>query len=127
MKNLVLHKYLSINLFIYINFINFFNFLFFIYLIITGYQWTLHFLDNIFITWFFVSLIGIPSSGLLVLLEYTLRKGHIIDKYCDNLFTPKKIKIIYLASLIIFIAYFVWILYCMLPPSPAEIEAMRYD
>lgn len=127
MKNLVLHKYFSINLFIYINFINFFNFLFFICLIITGYRWTLHFLENIFSTWFIISLIGIPLSGILVILEYILRKGKIIDKDCDSLLNQNKIKIIYAVFLIFFIAYFIWILYCMLPPSPAEIEAMRYD
>ena len=127
MKNLILHKYLSVNLFFYINFINFFNLLFFIYLIITGYTWMLHFAESVYLIWAVIAIICIPVSGIFVIVEYILRKSHVINVNCNDLFSQKQIKIIYCTLILLFLLYFLWLLFCQLPPTPAEIEAMRYD
>ena len=96
-------------------------------MIITGYTWMLHFAESVYIIWGLIAIICVPVSGILVILEYILRKAHIINKDCNDLFSQKQVKIIYFISITLFILYFLWLIYCQLPPSPAEIEAMRYD
>jgi len=127
MRNLTLHKYFTLNLFIYINCINFFNFCFFVFLNIVRFRWMLHFLENVFITWFIIALIGIPASGFLMFVEFILRKNNIIRKNCDEIFSQHQIKILYCLAIAFFIFYIIYILHCLQPPTPSEIEALRYD
>lgn len=127
MKNLKLHRYFTVNLFIYINFINFLNFTFFIVLNFIKFQWILHFLENIYFVWFLISLIGIPISGIFVIVEFVLRKFNIIHKSFTEILSQHQIKFVYLIAFTSFILYISFITYCLQPPSPAEIESMRYD
>ena len=87
----------------------------------------LHFLENIFITWFIIALIGIPASGFLMFVEFILRKNNIIRKNCDEIFSQRQIKILYLFAIVSFVFYIIYIINCLQPPTPAEIEALRYD
>lgn len=127
MKNLVLHKYFTVNLFIYINVINLFNFVFFIFLNILKFQWMLHFLENICISWLIIALIGLPISGLLIFSEFILRKYNILNKNFNEIFSKRQTKIIYALAVVFFVLYVIYLIHCMQPPTPEEIEALRYD
>lgn len=127
MKNLVLHKYFSVNLFIYINFFNFFNFCLFAILNIIRFPWMLHFLESVFAVWFIIALWGLPTFGLLIYVEFILRKKHIIYKNCDKIFSQRQIKILYLFAIVLLIFYIIYTINCLQPPTPAEIEALQYD
>lgn len=126
-SKLILHKYFTVNILAFINFINLFNLALFISLNLIGYRWILHFLENVYLLWFVISLIILPISGVSVLTEYFLRKYNIVRKSCNEQFSQQQIKIIYILAIIFFIFYILIITYCLLPPTPAEIEALRYD
>ena len=124
---LILHKYFTINLFAFINLINLFNLALFISLNIIGYSWILHFLEKVYLIWFVISLIILPTSGISVLTEYFLREYNIIKKGCNEHFSQRQIKIIYIMVIIFVVIYILIMIYCLQPPTPAEIEALRYD
>ena len=127
MKNLPLHKYFTMNIFIFVNAVNFFNFTLFIFLNIIKYQWMLFFLDSVFLTWLTISVMGIPLSGISVIIEFLLRRYNIIRKNSYEIINTHQIYAVYFVTIVLTIMYLIFIIICLLPPSPEEIKAIMFD
>lgn len=104
MKKLVLHKYFTINLFIYINLICICNFIIMLFMLIINPNSVFR-LSNPVFTMGIVNFIIIPFSILLIGLEYILRKFNIIKKTCNEKFSFLQVNLIYSIATALLILY----------------------
>lgn len=104
MKNLILHKYFTINLFIYINIICIINFVIMLCMFIINPKQFPTISKPIF-DMAMISFFIIPVLIILIMLEYILRKCLVIKISCNDFFSQLQIRILYSIAVILAILY----------------------
>lgn len=107
MKHLILHKYFSINLFIFINIICILNFAVMLFMIAVKADKVFH-LSNTIITMGIFSFIIIPLLIMLIAIEFILRRYKVLKKNCNDIFSQTQIRLVYLIAIILLVLYFTY-------------------
>ena len=106
MKNLILHKYFTVNLFVYINLICILNFVTMLCSYLASYK-NISFVPEPIIHLGIIVFFIVPIVIWLMILECILRQCDVIKKSCMEIFTQLQIKIIYFIAIVLLIAYLI--------------------
>ena len=106
MKNLTLHKYFTVNLYIYVNIICILDFIMMLFMLIVSADSVFR-LSNPIFTMGIISFFVIPLSISLIILEFILRQFKIIKKNCNEYFSQIQIKFVYVAASGLLILYLI--------------------
>lgn len=126
MTNWRLHKYYTVNIFVFVNVIHFTNIFILGILLIFNYPWLLHSVEAIIAT-FFTAFVAIPVLAISIFIEFILRNLGKIKVLCNERFSSQQVGVIYMFAIILYLLYLSLFIINLLPPSPEEQALLRYD